>query len=547
MVKTRTYNIRSTPDRGSSPDFPEAIGDLEQAESDAGSNTYQSQEEEIDQLLPSDPVSPPKKKYTKKKRARAGTVGSNGQVDELAAPRENRTVKKPRTASNPPQKKATKQLAKSRKEEEVMNDPRWQKLIIVIPTNEGPNERRTWDNAEDSLDFEELLTIVYEAVGCENVTRKPKLSYKLETAAAKACPTRLGSQADWDGCIEEVVRMQRKKKDSVKVTIHIPDDYLDALKKKKQDKGKGKTGTKSSGKGSSSRKNAATLNLDKLSSDEVDEDDVDAEDGSESDEGSVAKEKRIMKKLVLRYTNCAMCGPGKACKIGKNKKHIPLTMNQLQAWAKALALKMKGVTEAIPPRYEMFDIFHHTLDSDSEEPNIRVQQPQMPTTPNPMTDLTTSLFGAFAAGLASNRVFQMPMPGLPPVTPQTQGQMTGYPEPVTPGLLSKRERRFSPDVPSSDGFDETRANPYPTITEFLAILDTVDSRRELSRYAELFESEDYYYINELTKCPQSFLTGPRIGMTSGNAQFLVDSITRKLKAVDKELKRKQESGEWYFQ
>jgi hypothetical protein len=70
------------------------------------------------------------------------------------------------------------------------------------------------------ISFEDALEVIYETIGCVSVAKKPVLSYKLSSAPQKANPIMLGSETDWEGCLEEVAAAQAKKK-GVAVPVNI--------------------------------------------------------------------------------------------------------------------------------------------------------------------------------------------------------------------------------------------------------------------------------------------------------------------------------------
>ena len=63
------------------------------------------------------------------------------------------------------------------------------------------------------------------------------------------------------------------------------------------------------------------------------DDDDDDEGGRES---LMGKEREYFETLRKKHSNCQLCGPSKACKIGANGTHIPLTHGQLRGWALSL-------------------------------------------------------------------------------------------------------------------------------------------------------------------------------------------------------------------
>jgi hypothetical protein len=56
------------------------------------------------------------------------------------------------------------------------------------------------------------LTLIYETIPCNDVTRKPTLSYKLSNAAAKAPAISLSNEDDWNGVLEMLADAEAMKK-----------------------------------------------------------------------------------------------------------------------------------------------------------------------------------------------------------------------------------------------------------------------------------------------------------------------------------------------
>jgi hypothetical protein len=74
------------------------------------------------------------------------------------------------------------------------------------------------------LSFEDVLEMIHEIIGCTNVARKPAISYKLSTATQRAKPIDLCSEVDWNGCLEDVMAAEAKKKNQpVPILIIVPD------------------------------------------------------------------------------------------------------------------------------------------------------------------------------------------------------------------------------------------------------------------------------------------------------------------------------------
>jgi hypothetical protein len=62
----------------------------------------------------------------------------------------------------------------------------------------------------DGQPFETILEMIYKAVGCSDVKRKPNLSYKLSTAPQKNSPISLATEDDWRGCLEDTMAAELK-------------------------------------------------------------------------------------------------------------------------------------------------------------------------------------------------------------------------------------------------------------------------------------------------------------------------------------------------
>jgi hypothetical protein len=95
---------------------------------------------------------------------------------------------------------------------------------ILIPTDLGAQRRNMSvnDNLVDALE------IIYEALGCLSLARKPTISYKLSTATVKSLPINLASEDDWKGLIEDVIGAHAKKSKAaqaapVSLSIIVPE------------------------------------------------------------------------------------------------------------------------------------------------------------------------------------------------------------------------------------------------------------------------------------------------------------------------------------
>ncbi|KAJ7749085.1 hypothetical protein DFH07DRAFT_961929 [Mycena maculata] len=101
------------------------------------------------------------------------------------------------------------------------------KLVLMIP--QASSERTQRENLKHSTSFEDALIVIYDTIGCANVSKKLTLSYKLSNAPGKASAINLGSLTDWEGCLEEVTEAESKKNAKISVLIIVTDIYMNSL------------------------------------------------------------------------------------------------------------------------------------------------------------------------------------------------------------------------------------------------------------------------------------------------------------------------------
>ncbi|THU82690.1 hypothetical protein K435DRAFT_808089 [Dendrothele bispora CBS 962.96] len=197
----------------------------------------------------------------------------------------------------------------------------------------------------------------------------------------------------------------------------------------------------------------------------------------------------------------------------KRKIHLP--GKEVHRSIENQAVRAEGVTEDIPPKTEQFAAFHSSIAPKNSATPSPAPAHTTTRTPADMMQFVAPMVGAFAAvsQLSHPTVLQTP-------SPQRQSQ-----------------RPRSPEIPSSDGFDEMALNPYPTISDFLSTLDFMEPERNLSLYTDIFKQLHFFHIDELLKLDQNVLTGAHIGMTLGNALFLLEKAQKKVNVVNKEQKR----------
>lgn len=204
--------------------------------------------------------------------------------------------------------------------------------ILLVPSAVSEGSQRVTFNADTS--YREALVIIYDIIGCTDVSKKPGLSYRLSSSAVKSDPINLGSSSDWDGCIEDVAAAEKKKKGVVvTVKILVPDlvsqplsmitlsililkglfvQYLDSLRAR----------TKKSV--STKNKRKPLLNLD--NDEEEDAADVEMQE----------MERSAMEQLEKSLSQCQRCGDTKSCKIDRCGNHVNLTFQQRRSWSIAI-------------------------------------------------------------------------------------------------------------------------------------------------------------------------------------------------------------------
>jgi hypothetical protein len=81
--------------------------------------------------------------------------------------------------------------------------------VLLIP--QASSEGTQHENLTHSTTFEDALTVIHETLGCSSVVLKPALLYKLSNTPQKADAISLNSQADWEGCLDNVSRQSSTK------------------------------------------------------------------------------------------------------------------------------------------------------------------------------------------------------------------------------------------------------------------------------------------------------------------------------------------------
>ncbi|KAJ6629093.1 hypothetical protein B0H10DRAFT_2209028 [Mycena sp. CBHHK59/15] len=267
----------------------------------------------------------------------------------------------------------------------------------------------------------------------------------------------LNSEADWNGCLEDVWQVENTKK-------AVTDQYLASLASKL---GKGKAAPK---KGRSKGK-VQILDLDHAES---------GDDDFDEGLGGMEKESKFLEQLQNQYGHCQLCGTSKACKIAVSGAHHPLSNNKLCAWAQALSLGMHGVTLKTPPRdvkgQALFSMFFKISE---------VVTPFVPPVPP-----IQSPFGAMPLYMGMNLYGFMPwaMPG--------HTDPTNRPDPLPHAAQASRASTstLAAAFPSSDPLDMGALNPYPEIHNFLHELNGYQPQRNLLGHISKFDDLDFYNL-----------------------------------------------------
>ncbi|KAJ7219857.1 hypothetical protein C8J57DRAFT_1095062 [Mycena rebaudengoi] len=369
-------------------------------------------------------------------------------------------------------------------------------LVVFVPQAGSDGTQR--QNFKHSTPFSEVLDTIHEIIGCLDVAVKPKLAYKLSTAAAKADAVNLSCEEDWEGCLEEKAGTVISVK--IQVTAQVStvnlinplwancdnSQYMALLLAKK-------------GKSTATKKKGNKIQILDL------EHAVDGEDDFDEGLGTMADEMKFMEQLQRKYAHCQACGPLKVCKIGVSGQHHPLSHNQLSAWAKALSAATHGVTLVSPPKARAFSMF------------FKSSMPSAPEPPNPF------------AAMGPYNPYMLPAPWMPQHTFANHSMSTPMPSNIPPNLPEASTSK----LPSSDLPELGGANPYPEIDTFILKLSEHQPKRNLIQYLNAFSDRDFFHIDELSRLGTAEELTRLFGMSMGNAAFVLEQIKYEMKRVDR--------------
>ncbi len=179
---------------------------------------------------------------------------------------------------------------------------------------------------------------------------------------------------------------------------------------------------------------------------------------------------------------------------------------------------MHGVTLQTPPRSDLFADFHGHATAKKFDPVINPVTAASPVTPT----------------MFMPQPFMFPSPWFtPPALPSFPygHPQSGFPATLhtTLGAPSRAEKH---DLPSSDPPEGAFLEPYPEIDTFLNRLAVANPKRKLATYIELFETHDYYNVDDIANITLERLTTDPFNMTHGNAEFLLKEVVKEMKRVN---------------
>ncbi|KAJ7580329.1 hypothetical protein C8J56DRAFT_1057968 [Mycena floridula] len=445
------------------------------------------------------------------------TIESNDQDRDIMANSPNAirpsTVKRPRgRPPNPVPKTAAKKAEENQKKKAAQvqrkkrkkadsgsetDEPvkKLSKIVLFIPTSVSDADQRL--TVPRTISFLDLLDLLHTTIGCDAVQRKPSLQYKLLTSVAKGRTISLQSEDDWEGCLDEIDGVDKKK--TVTVQITVPEQYMISLRHNVK-------GSKKSSVTTKGRAKAMPL----LDLDNDDEDDDDGGDVS----AFIEREKEKMVELDRKLSQCVSCGPSKFCKIDKAGRHHHLSFLLRKIWSAALAAEKQGVTLDRPPKDDLFGMFFSAK---------ATTEPEIP--------------GPIAAPGMTAPPYMYP-PYYPPPHPS---MYAGYHTPGSQLSSSSHKRRQPSSSPvrevmaSSDPFEQ--ASQYPSIQDFLKDLDLMDTRCRYQRYKAAFEDKDYFHIDKIAQMSAGTLTGPDFEMSAGNADFFLKMLGKKMQKTQEQIQK----------
>ncbi|KAL0574774.1 hypothetical protein V5O48_007185 [Marasmius crinis-equi] len=392
------------------------------------------------------------------------------------------------------------------------------KLTFQVPTLGGFNKRLL---VPTDCDYEDVLDMIHEVVGCSEIQKKPQLEYKMGGPRTKADPVEFGSQHDWEILVKDSTG---SKKVLPNFYIQLfPSNYIDSLRQHLEsvNKPSGKTKASSTnlfvrsttGKSKNSKKKEKEelkLPLMKFdgSSNMDDGPDIKSNSAERVDDDLDDKEvmRAVYKELRGHLAKCARCGKEESCKIDRNAQHVNPTHNQLWTWSSAIFHKQPGVTLDTPPKTDMFSAFYpQTRDhicSRSNSSHASINSAPAPSTPvtnvrhmmEAFTPLITALAGCQHASSVS-----------PPSVPSRAAVAALSSSLVSPSTIVHTE-----------------------LDVFLRNLHEHHPKRSLDLLIDRFTNNGFYSVYELSSLKPKDLTGSLYDMKLGNTPFLLQQAKDKV-------------------
>lgn len=105
-------------------------------------------------------------------------------------------------------------------------------MILLVPScvSESNTIERITLVAPFQLHYHIALAKIHTALGCDSVSHKPELSYRMSTSSTRSDPIALNKLQHWDGLLEDVRALDKKKKAALSIKIIVSDHVCLATK-----------------------------------------------------------------------------------------------------------------------------------------------------------------------------------------------------------------------------------------------------------------------------------------------------------------------------
>ncbi|KAJ6470832.1 hypothetical protein C8R45DRAFT_937005 [Mycena sanguinolenta] len=390
-------------------------------------------------------------------------------------------------ASQKPSPKKTTQKPKSKaaskpKKKDQDPIPVPTEFEILVPTAQKANRVIT---IPFDYDFDSAVEQIFKAIGCEDVARKPELSYKVSPRAKVIC---LDNDKAWTSLRNtiETKFIENKGKKTIQIEICVSAEYLDALARRSAAKT-----TKKKGPGRPSARKV--VDLDHTSGDEPDDD---AGQDSNAMEEENTEYDRLERKYKGKCELCSKTNPDSWCKIGQDGTHVLLTFNQRQAWAAALSQQKHGVTYDTTPNTDLFIHFHTKATAPAPAP---APVPAPPTTPASSSGVLELLAMSVAESQRTNTTMLASL--------------------LAPGRILQPLPSFQQQSSPTRGQADRDGGDFGL---FMAELDGLHPKRQLSRFIDtLANKEECLTVRDLRDLGAEYLKN-NVNVPAATANWLIN-------------------------